>query len=430
MDRRGKRRRIGQIQTCHLLQRGAEGHCHHTDVRHLIHRARAQYLHAQQLMAVRIRHQLDGKPCAARIIMRLVIRHRQHTDRLIARRFRLLLGKPGPAARKPRQLHHARSQNARITHISAAKRKRQRPALHVGGRPHRRPLPLTRETVLHHRAVTCRIHIRYAGRHLIIHQDRALKHLHARILQKARIRPDADGQDHHVCRQQSLVRLHAFRSLLARHAVKLRSGEHRDSLFLQMTDRKIHHLRVEARHDLRSHIDQRHGQSLFQKVLRHFQADKTAANNHGTLHTVTGDIIPCLNRVVWRPHHEHTRQIKARQRRHYRRCTHRYDAGIVLVDFLRSRAQILRRRLLPGRIKRHHFPLRIDHRPGQRAVLLRRIHDQLLLLRDRSAHIIGQSAARIGNVLSLGDDGHLRFRIHPFKFRRSLRSGRHPANYQ
>ena len=362
--------------------------------------------------------------------MRLVIRHRQRTDRLIACRFRLLLGKPGPAARKPRQLHHARSQNARITHIPAAKRKRQHPALHVSGRPHRRPLPLTRETVLHHRAVTCRIHIRYAGRHLIIHQDRALKHLHTRILQKARVRPDANGQDHHVCRQQSLVRLHAFRSLFARHAVKLRSGEHRDSLFLQMTDCKIRHLRVEARHDLRSHIDQRHGQSLFQKVLRHFQADKTAANNHGTPHPVTGDIIPCLNRVVWRPHHEHTRQIKARQRRHYRRCTHRYDAGIVLVDFLRARAQILRRRLLPGRIKRHHFPLRIDHRPGQRAVLLRCIHDQLPLLRDRSAHIIGQSAARIGNVLSLRDNGHLRFRIHPFKFRRSLRSGRHPANYQ
>ena len=29
---------------------------------------------------------------------------------------------------------------------------------------------------------------------------------------------NADGQDHHVCRKQSFVRLHAFRSLLARHA--------------------------------------------------------------------------------------------------------------------------------------------------------------------------------------------------------------------
>ena len=197
-----------------------------------------------------------------------------------------------------------------------------------------------------------------------------------------------------------------------------------------MTDRKIRHLRVEARHDLRGHIDQRHGQPLFQKILRHLQTNETAANNHGTLHTVTGDIIPCLNRIVWRPHYEHARQIKARQRRHHRRCAHRHDTGIVLIDFLRARAQILRRRLLPNRIKRHHFPLRIDHRPGQRAVLLRRIHDQLLLLRNRSAHIIGQSAARIGNVLSLRDDGHLRFRIHPFEFRRSLRSGRHPSNYQ
>ena len=218
MDCSGEGRCIGQIQTGHLLQCGSEGYCRHADIRHFVYRTGSQHLYTKQFMGSRIRHQLDSKPRTVRIVMGFVIGHCHDADRIISRRLRLFFRKTRSAARQTRKLHHAGSQHTRISHISAAQRKRQCTPFHIGRGTHGRPLPLTRKTVLHHRTVTRCIHIRHIGRHSVIHQNRSLKHLNPRILQKSCIGTDTDGKDHHIRGKQSFIGLYTFRSLLSRHA--------------------------------------------------------------------------------------------------------------------------------------------------------------------------------------------------------------------
>ncbi len=241
--------------------------------------------------------------------MRLVVRHRQHAHRVIASRLRLLFGQPGSAARKPRELDHASPQNARIRHIPAAQRQREGASLHVGGGTHGRPLPLPCETVLHHGAVARRVDVRHIGRHLVIHQNGSLKHFHPGILQKARVRTNTDGENHHVRREQSLVRLHPFRSPVAGYSLQPRGRHHLDAFLRKMPHRVVRHFPVESRHNLGRHINQSHRQPFFQQILRHFQSDKAAAHYHGALHIVPRYVIPRFNRVVRRAHHENARQI-------------------------------------------------------------------------------------------------------------------------
>ena len=241
--------------------------------------------------------------------MRLVVRHRQHAHRLIASRLRLLFGQPGSAARKPRELDHASPQNARIRHIPAAQRQREGASLHVGGGTHGRPLPLPCETVLHHGAVARRVDVRHVRRHPVIHQYRSLTHFDSGILQKARVRADTDGENHHVRRKQPLVRLHPFRSHVPGHTLQLRGRHHFDAFLRQMAHRISRHLCIKSRHDLGRHINQRHRKPFFQQILRHFQSDETAAHYHGALYVVTRYVIPRLDGVVRRAHHENARQI-------------------------------------------------------------------------------------------------------------------------
>ncbi len=67
---------------------------------------------------------------------------------------------------------------------------------------------------------------------------------------------------------------------------------------------------------------------------------------------------------------------------------------------------------------------------GQPFVLLGRIYDQFLPALNQTAHIVGQSAPRIRNVLPFRHDQNFRTAVLPHALRRRLCPGSYPADYQ
>lgn len=72
-----KGRRVGQIQIVKVLQRRTHGDAGHRDVHHLVHRAGAQHLNAQQLVGCLVRDELGGKPGGIRVVVGLIVADHQ-----------------------------------------------------------------------------------------------------------------------------------------------------------------------------------------------------------------------------------------------------------------------------------------------------------------------------------------------------------------
>ena len=82
MDGRGERRRVGEVQGQEVFHFTAKGNPCHGNVRHLVHRASADDLEAQQPMAVHVGDQLGDEQIGIRIVMRLVVSDTNHRNHL------------------------------------------------------------------------------------------------------------------------------------------------------------------------------------------------------------------------------------------------------------------------------------------------------------------------------------------------------------
>ena len=270
-----------------------------------------------------------------------------------------------------------------------------------------------------------------AGLHLAVDHDGAVRHhLKAGVLEEGGVGADA-GRHHNDVRLDLTVRY--------TDALRLRFTEHRfqtgvqanlDSFALQMAFRVVGHILVKARHNLVGHVDDGDRKALLHQVFRNLQTDEAAASNNRALGSGLFQIFPQLNGVLRGTHGEDTRQRNALQRRHNGGGAAGDDALVVFVIFLHASAQVVGSQLLFLRIQSSDLPLHQHFCAGESSKFRRCIDDQILLFRDQSADIVRQSTARIGDVLSLGQDGDVRSRIHALELCSRLCSGSDAANNQ
>ena len=76
------------------------------------------------------------------------------------------------------------------------------------------------------------------------------------------------------------------------------------------------------------------------------------------------------------------------------------------------------------------LPAGEDLHPGEGAVLGGGIDDEFGAVLDGAAYIVGQAAARVGDVPVLDQNGHIRGLILPFNFGSSLGTGGNAAQNQ
>ena len=306
MDGGGERRRVGKVQSVEGFEGRTQGNAGNGDVHHLVHRAGAQHLDAQQLVGVPIRQKLGDEERRAGIVVGLVVGDSHDSLHVVAG----LLGggfrQAGAAHVQAGQLHHAGAQHAGVRLVFPVEVLGQSAALQVGGGAHGGVLCLAGEAVLHQSAVPGGVDVRHAGGETFVHHNGALFHLDASALQKGGVGPDARGHHHSAAGQQAGVCLYALHLAIAHKGRGLGAGEHPDTLLLQVALDVAGHLPIQhAGEDLGGHFHHGDGNAPVKEVLRQLQADEAAADDHGLLHAVGLQVVPHGDGVLGGPHGEH-----------------------------------------------------------------------------------------------------------------------------
>ena len=306
MDGRREGRRISQVQVFKVLQLQAHGEAHYGDIHHLVHRAGAQHLDAQQLVGVPVGNELGDEERRAGIVVGLVIGDSHHGLHVVAGLFGGGFRQAGASHVQAGQLHHAGAQHAGICLVFPVEVLGQGTALQVGGGAHGGVLCLAGQAVLHQSAVPGGVDVRHAGGETFVHHNGALFHLDAGALQKGGVGTDARGHHHHTAGQQAPAGLHAFYLAVAHKGRGLCAGEHPDALLGQVALDIPRHLRVQhAGENLRGCLHHGDGHAPVKEVLRQLQADEAAADDHGLLHAVGVQIVPHGDGVFRGAHGEH-----------------------------------------------------------------------------------------------------------------------------
>ena len=270
-----------------------------------------------------------------------------------------------------------------------------------------------------------------AGLHLAVDHDGAVRHhLKAGVLEEGGVGANAQRHHNDVCLDLAIRHADTLRLGFAEHRFQAGVQANLDSLALQMTSGIVGHVFIKARHDLVGHVDDGDREALLHQVFRNLQADKAAAGNNRALGSGLLQIFPKLDGVLRGAHGEDARQRNARQRRHNGGSAAGDDAFVIVVVFLHAGAQIVGSQLLFLRVQGGDLPLHQHLSAGEGGEFRRCIDDQILLFRNQPADIVRQSATRVGDVLSLGQNGDVRSRIEAFELRRSLGSGSYAANNQ
>lgn len=366
-----------------------------------------------------------------RVVVGLVVAHQQGGGHVVARLTGGGLGQTGAAAIQTGQLDHAGAQHTGITLVLAGQRQGQSAGLHVGGGAHGRPLGRAGEPVGHQSTVARGVHIRQVGAQLAVHRDGSLDHLQAAALQKSGVGTDARAHHHHIGRQSARLGLHGGDPAVAQNDLGRGAGHHPDAGRLQLLAGKAGHFLIQhAGHDLARHVEYRHIQPLSQQVLRRLQADEAAADDHCVLGGVLLQIAAQSDGVVRGAQLEHALLGRALDGRDHAGRAGGNDQGIVFIGLGLTAGQVLGSHGLGRRVQAHGLPAGEHLGAGEGGVLLRGIHDQLVTGLNQAAHIIGQAAARVGDVPVLDQNGHIRGLILPFNFGSSLGTGGNAAQDQ
>ena len=425
MDGGGEGRCVGEVQGVEVLDPGAHGDAGHGDVNHLVNAAAAQNLDAQQLMGGLVGNQLGHEGGGIGIVVGLVVGDAGGGDHIVAGSGGLCLGQAGTACVQAfRQLDNAGSQAAAVGFFRAGQVPGQQPAGDVGGGAHGGPLALAGDAVVYLRAVAHGVDVVQVGSLVLVHDDGALEHLDAGIMQERGCGTDADGHDHHVSLETAHGRADAGGLLAAQHGLQAGAGHDPDALGLQLAADIVGDLGVEqVGHDLRSHVHHGDLQALGQEVFGDFQTDEAAAHNNGAAALVLVHISPQADGVVGGPHGEHTGQVDAGNIGNEGHGAGGDDQLIVGDHFA-----VCEGHGLGGSVNRHSLHPGLDLHTGQAHVLSGGVDDQLLPGLDAAAHIVGQAAAGIGNVLALGVNGDLGAAVPAHQLGSGLGTGGNAAN--
>ena len=351
-------------------------------------------------MARAVGDQLGDKGRSAGVVVRLVVGHAHDADRVISGGFGLRLGQAGaPGVQAVGQLHNAGAQAPAVHSLVAGQVARQAAAGDVGRRAHRRPLALPRQGVAHHRAVAHGVHVGQAGLLALVHQNGPLEHFKPGILQEGRRRADADGQHDHVGRQHARIGGHPVGFAAAGNAFQRRAGQNAHAFGLQLPFDVPGHLGVkDVRHQLPGHVGDRHVHALRQQVFGHFQADEPAAHHDGAAAAVAVDVIARGDGVVRRAHGEYAGQVFARHVGHKRFRADSQHQLVITGALLRAGIHGPQRHGFGGGVDACGFLPGEHLHAGQARKLLRRVDNQGVARGDAAAQIVGQAAARIGDV--------------------------------
>jgi len=235
---------------------------------------------------------------------------------------------------------------------------------------------------------------------MVIYQNGSPVHLQARLRQKSSGGTDTDGKHHQFALKGAHIGADTRRLLIPQHLLQSGRGDNADPFGLQPAADIGGHLRVkQIGHDLIRHIHNRDFQPFGQQVFRNLQPDKSAAHHHGAAAVVIFHIGPKADGVIGGAHGEYARQTDARHLR-YKGDGACGDNQLVIGNgFTVGETDIF-----GGCVYDHGLHLRPDFHTGQSGILFRRIDNQFLPGLDTPAHIVGQAAARIGDVLTLGID--------------------------
>ena len=91
-----------------------------------------------------------------------------------------------------------------------------------------------------------------------------------------------------------------------------------DSVCGQILMKQFRHLRVERRHHLVLHLDQRHFHPCMDQVFRHLQADKASSDDSGTPRLLFHQHLLDLIRVRYGPQSVNIRSVNPRNGRYQR----------------------------------------------------------------------------------------------------------------
>ena len=174
-------------------------------------------------------------------------------------------------------------------------------------------------------------------------------------------------------------------------------------------------------------INDRGLHALGRQIFRHLQADEAASGHHGPLDLPSLHRFPQADGIVGRAHYEHILQVQPLDGRHKGGRAGGDDQLVIAVLRHLPGVEVLRLHHVPVRMDGHGLGLSLDAGPGEGSKLLRRVDDQLALCLDHPAHVVGQAAARIGDVLPLGKDRHLAGAVLPHQLGGSLSTGGYAA---
>ena len=163
------------------------------------------------------------------------------------------------------------------------------------------------------------------------------------------------------------------------------------------------------------------------QVLRNFQADEAAAGHHSPLDVAGLHRFPQGNGVIGGTHDKYVLQIQALDRGDKGGRAGGDNQLVVPVLLHLAGLQIPGLHLVFGAFDGGGLHLRQHLRAGEPGELLRGVDDQLPLLMDDIAHIVGQAAAGVGDVLALCQNRDLAAPVLPQELGRSFCSGGHAA---
>ena len=177
-------------------------------------------------------------------------------------------------------------------------------------------------------------------------------------------------------------------------------------------------------------VDDADPHALEGQVLRHLQADEAASGHHGPLDASGLHRLPQGNGVVGGAHDEDVLHVQPRHVRHEGGSPGGDDQLVVGVGGSFACFEVLGLHGVLRRMDRHGLGLGEDLRAGELLVLLRGVDDELGLVLDDAAYVVGQAAPGVGDVFALGQHRHLAGTVLPQELCGRLRSCRHAAQYQ
>ena len=166
------------------------------------------------------------------------------------------------------------------------------------------------------------------------------------------------------------------------------------------------------------------------QVLRYLQADEAAAGHHRL------PDLPGLHRrpqgdgVVGGAHDEDVLHVQPRHVRHEGGSPGGDDQLVIAILRRLAGSEVPGLHNMPVRVDGYGLGFHLHPGPCEGGEFLRRIDDQLAFFMDHIAYVIGQAAAGVGDVLSLGQNRHLAGAVLPLEFGGGFGPRGYAAQYQ